>query len=331
MKLSIIIVNFRGWHDLATCLDSLAYLLDDTVPTTEIIVVDNCSDDGQFGPMSERYGKVIFVENTGNHGFAHGCNHGVLSASGDQLLFLNPDARDPGDQVRHFLQIKSKHDGNTLLTVRQLDQNGKAQKVFDNFPSALTLLGPIRALLRLFAPKHYADARKVVAARLEVDWVSGAAVMIARSTFNALGGWCDDYWMYSEDVDLCRRARNLGFGVAYSGEATLEHRHGGTSRRNVETTALTKSEVIISRHLYAHRHLAWPHAALYHSLIIIFRYLPLALAAGVKGVWKKAPQTIHIRAVMFTRLSAYYRRIFREGNWLSKRSVNHKPTVSQQL
>jgi GT2 family glycosyltransferase len=330
MNLSIIIVNFRGWDDLATCLDSLAYLVGGIAPATEIIVVDNCSDDGCFGPMSERYQQVVFIENTGNHGFANGCNLGALNASGTQLLFLNPDARDPGHQVQQFLKIKSGHDDNTLLTVRQLDQNGKAQKVFDNFPNALTLLGPIRALLRLIAPKHYVDARRVGAARLEVDWVSGAALMIARSTFDTLGGWCDDYWMYSEDVDLCRRAKNKGFAVAYSGEINLEHRHGGTSRRNAETTALTKSEVIISRHLYAHRHLAWLHAALYHGLIIIFRYLPLAVAALVKGWWKQAPQPIHIRAVMFTRLSAYYRRIFIEGNWLSKRSINHKRSVSRQ-
>lgn len=325
MRLSIIIVNFRGWDDLATCLDSLAYLLTGEPPETEIIVVDNCSDDGRLGPMSERFHQVRFIENTGNHGFANGCNLGASTASGDQLLFLNPDARDPGQQVQRMLQIKFEHDGSTLLTVRQLDQKGKAQKVFDNFPSALTLFGPTRALLRLIAPQSHADARRVADHWLEVDWASGSAIMIARTIFDALQGWCDDYWMYSEDVDLCRRARNMGFRVAYCGEVTLEHRHGGTSRRNAETTALTKSEVIISRHLYAHRHLAWPHAVLYHSLIVVFRYLPLALAALLRALWRNGPYAIHIRAVMFTRLSAYYRRIVVEGNWLSKRSVNYNP------
>ena len=330
MRHSIIIVNFRGWDDLATCLDSLAYLITRESPQTEIVVVDNCSDDGQLGPVSERYPDVCFVENTGNHGFANGCNLGASTASGDQLLFLNPDARDPGQQVQRLFQIKSEHDNTTLLTVRQLDQKGKPQKVFDNFPSALTLFGPIRALLRLIARRSYADARRVQDRWLEVDWVSGAVIMIARSAFDALQGWCDDYWMYSEDVDLCRRARNMGFRVAYSGEVTLEHRHGGSSRRNAETRALTKSEVIISRHLYAHRHLAWPHAVLYHSLIVTFRYLPLVLAALVQRFWKNTPYAIHIRAVMFTRLSAYYCRIILEGNWLSKRSINYKPPVGRR-
>ena len=322
MKLSIIIVNFRGWDDLGTCLDSLAYLFTDEPPQSEIIVVDNCSDDGQLGPVSERYPHVRFVENTGNLGFANGCNLGASTASGEQLLFLNPDARDPGQQVELFLQIKSAHDDKTLLTVRQLDEKGKPQKVFDNFPGALTLLGPVRALLRMIAPAKYVDARRVADKWLEVDWASGAAIMISRTAFDALNGWCDDYWMYSEDVDLCRRARNMDLPVAYSGEVTLEHRHGGTTRRNVETAALTKSEVIISRHLYAHRHLGWLHALVYHAMIVTFRYAPLSLAALIKRLWKKTPYSIHIRAVMFTRLNAYYRRILVHGNWLSKRSPN---------
>ena len=327
MKLSIIIVNFSGWDDLANCLDSLNYLLICEPPLAEIIVVDNCSTDDQLDPVSKRYPRVFFVKNTGNHGFANGCNLGAASASGEQLLFLNPDARDPGQQVQRFLQIKAKYDNNTLLTVRQLDQKGKPQKVFDNFPSALTLFGPSRALLRLIFPRRYVDSRRATDHWLEVDWASGAAIMIARSTFDALHGWCDDYWMYSEDVDLCRRARNKGFCVVYSGEASIEHRHGGASRRNADTTALTKSEVIISRHLYAHRHLAWPHAVLYHSLIVTLRYFPLALAVGLKRLWKNAPNAIHIRAAMFTHLSAHYRRIVSHGNWLSVRSVNYTAPV----
>ena len=68
MKLSIVIVNFRGWDDLETCLDSLAYLLTGEPPETEIIVVDNCSDDGRLAPMSERFHRVRFIENTGTTG-----------------------------------------------------------------------------------------------------------------------------------------------------------------------------------------------------------------------------------------------------------------------
>jgi GT2 family glycosyltransferase len=324
MSLSIIIVNFRGWDDLEICLESLLYLVSDETAQTEVIVVDNCSDDGQLGPFSQKFSAVRFIENTGNHGFANGCNLGAASATGDQLLFLNPDARDPGDQVKGFLQFKMEQPETTLLTVRQTDRQGRPQKVFDNFPSALTLFGPGRALLRLIAPKRYVDARRFRADYLEVDWISGSALMISRAAFDALQGWCEDYWMYSEDVDLCRRARDRGFAVACCGDFSLEHRHGGTSRRNAETTALTKSEVIISRHLFAHRHLSWPHAAVYHGMILVFRYAPLSLAALLKGLWKGAPFAIHIRAVMFARLSAYYRRILSQGNWLSKRSPNYQ-------
>jgi GT2 family glycosyltransferase len=82
--------------------------------------------------------------------------------------------------------------------------------------------------------------------------------------------------MYSEDVDLCRRAHGAGHRVAVIGGATLMHAHGGASRKDSPTAALTRSEVVISRHFYASRHFGALHAALYHAALVVTRFVPKA-------------------------------------------------------
>ena len=172
------------------------------------------------------------MQNDGNWGFADGCNRGAMEARGEFLLFLNPDAEDPGGGIVALLEQARAHPDAAILTARQVDENGRAQKVFDAFPSLATLFGPARALLRLVAPGRYPDPRSDRAVYLEVDWVSGSVFLIRRSVFAALGGFCNGFWMYSEDVDLCRRARDAGHRVALAGAVTLVHAHGAASRKD---------------------------------------------------------------------------------------------------
>jgi GT2 family glycosyltransferase len=257
--LSIVTVNFRSWDKLARCLA--------TLPPCEVIVVDNVSGDGLLPAFAAAHPRVRFLENDGNWGFADGCNRGAREASGEFLLFLNPDAEDPGGGIAQLLAVARAHTEAAIFTARQVDELGHAQKAFDVFPSLATLFGFARALLRR-------DPRRERAAYREVDWVSGSALLIRRSVFLSLGGFENGFWMYSEDVDLCRRARNAGHRVGFVGEATLVHAHGGATRRDSTTSSLTRSEVVISRHYYASRHFGAVHAALYHVALALTRFRP---------------------------------------------------------
>lgn len=278
VQLSIVIVNYRSWDALSRCLASLAPLRAVFGSATEIIVVDNASGDGRLKAAADAHPGARFVSNDGNWGFADGCNVGASRAEGELLLFLNPDAEDPGGQVAALVAEAHAHPEASIFTARQIDGDGRLHKVFDTFPSLATLFGPARALLRLIAPSRYPDPRRERTGYLEVDWVSGSALLIRRSVFVALDGFCNGFWMYSEDVDLCRRARNAGHRVAVTYAVTLVHAHGGVSRTNPVTAALTRSEVIVSRHFYASRHLGWQ-APLYHLALIATRFLPALLSA----------------------------------------------------
>ena len=308
MQLSIVIVNYRSWTVLSRCLASLSPLVNGPTSSVEIIVVDNASGDGLYTAFAQAHPGVRFVQNDGNWGFADGCNRGAMEARGEFLLFLNPDAEDPGGGISALLEQARAHADAAILTARQVDENGRAQKVFDAFPSLATLFGPARALLRLVAPGRYPDPRQDQAGYLEVDWVSGSVFLIRRGVFEALGGFCNGFWMYSEDVDLCRRARDAGHKVALAGAVTLVHAHGGVSRKDPETAAITRSEVVVSRHFYASRHLGRWQAPLYHLALAATRFVPAAL----------------VRAGVARHLAAYYRGVPSLG-WRSPRSRGHSP------
>ena len=321
MDLSIIIVNFRAWNDLERCLTSLAPLAEFARPSTEIVVVDNASGDGQAERFAERHPQVELIVAPGNHGFAHGCNVGAQSARGEELLFLNPDVIDPGGSVAEFWAIKKQSPEITILTVRQTDESGSPQRVFDAFPTVFNMFGPVRALLRLLMPARYPDAKRGDPVRRSVDWVSGSALMISRADLESLGGWCDEFWMYSEDVDLCRRAGDAGLEVVFDPSVTLIHKHGGSSRRDHATKAMTKAEVTISRHLDAARRLALPARWLFHSVLVVTRYVPRLLAYVLAPLLRL--EGLRLESAIFEHLTQYYGSAVKYRTWVSPRSLRH--------
>jgi GT2 family glycosyltransferase len=317
--LSIVIVNYRCWDRLSSCLASLDPLLRGSAPANEIVVVDNVSGDGLLPAFAAAHSGVRFIENDGNWGFADGCNRGARASSGEFLLFLNPDAQDPGGGIEALLEAARAHPEAAIVTSRQVDEHGRAQKVFDTFPSLWTLFGPARAALRMVAPGRYPDPRRALEEYLEVDWVSGSALLIRRSVFDALDGFCNGFWMYSEDVDLCRRARDRGYIVAFAGGVTLVHQHGGATRNDPATAALTRSEVVVSRHFYASRHLHRLEASAYHVMLAASRFLPAAVAALASVLGLGGVRPIRIRAGMARHLARYYLSVASQG-WRSRRS-----------
>lgn len=319
VELSIVIVSYRSWASLSRCLASLSPLTGGPAPVAEILVVDNASGDGLLPAFTQAHPGVRFVQNDGNWGFADGCNQGAIEARGEFLLFFNPDAEEKGGGIVALCAAARSHPDVAILTARQVDENGRAQKVFDAFPSLWTLFGLTRAMLRLVAPGRFPDPRRDHVGDLEVDWVSGSVLLIRRSVFEALSGFCNGFWMYSEDVDLCRRARDAGHKVAVAGAVTLVHAHGGASRKDPETAAITRSEVVVSRHFYASRHLGPWQAPAYHLLLAATRFVPAALAFVVAKLGFGALPAVRVRSGVARHLARYYRQVPSRG-WRSGRA-----------
>jgi GT2 family glycosyltransferase len=317
MKLSIITVNYRSWGHLES---ALVELQKDFPDNWEVIVVDNESDPESFDAFTTRFPWVKCIANPRNSGFGFGCNIGVATASGEQLLFMNPDVIASSESIQALIDIKKKHDIG-IVAPRQVSSSGKPQKVFDDFPSLLNQSKMLKALLRLLLPSRFPDPRGDHTEMTYCDWVTGSVLLIDRVDFDAIGGWTEDYWMYVEDADLCRKAHDKNLSVAYVPEVQVIHAHGGSSRINVAVKSMTKLEVIISKHVYTAQHTTGLECRLTHTLIILLRLPILVVASILDLITLRQIPALRVRSSMLTGLLQYYSGVVRNGSWLSPRAI----------
>ena len=323
MKLSIITVNYKSWGHLEAALS----VLNDGFPEDwEIIVVDNESDPTEFDAFAARFPWVTFIANPDNSGFGCGCNIGVAKASGEQLLFMNPDVVAAPPDIQKLMQIKKQHDIG-IVAPQQVSAAGKAQKVFDDFPSLLNQSKTLKALLRFLLPGKFRDPRAEYRELTYCDWVTGSVLLIDHEDFDAIGGWSEDYWMYVEDADLCRKAHDCGLSVAYAPEVRGIHAHGGSSRLNVAVKSMTKLEVIISKHVYTQHHTRGLARWLTHTLIVLLRMPMLVFAGALDLVTLLQVPTLRVRSRMLLGLLRYYGGVIRTGSWLSPRALANQSSA----
>ncbi|NNF51248.1 MAG: glycosyltransferase family 2 protein [Gammaproteobacteria bacterium] len=326
MQLSIITVNYRSWKHLENLLSDLIAAPEVADRQWELIVVDNDSADGNLEQFSARFKDVRFVANKGNFGFAHGNNLGASHAAGEALLFINPDVRADPDSVRQLIQTGKAHPEVALLTALQVDAKGRPQKAFDRFPNLLTYVRTIRSLAGLHRRSDL-DPNARGDELIHCDWISGSLLLIDHICFDELGGWCEDFWMYAEDMDLSRTAQDKGMLRACSRSCVFVHLHGGASRRDGPTTLLTKTEVMISAHVYIARHFSGLHQWANHTIVLMRNLVPLAMSALLSVVTLGLAGGLRLRAKLFIRITAYYYSALKTGTWLSPRSVNYAPRL----
>jgi GT2 family glycosyltransferase len=239
---------------------------------------------------------------------------------------MNPDVIATVTDIRHLMQIKAQH-GIGIVAPRQVSASGKAQKVFDDFPSLLNQSKTLKALLRVLRPSRFRDPRADYRELTYCDWVTGSVLLIDHEDFDAVGGWSEDYWMYVEDADLCRKATDCGLSVAYAPEVEVIHAHGGSSRLNVAVKSMTKLEVIISKHVYTRNHTRGLSRWLTHTLIVLLR-MPMLIIAGLLDLitFRQVP-TLRVRSRMLGGLLGYYLGVIESGSWLSPRAIANQSSA----
>lgn len=321
MNLSIIIVNYRSWGHLQKALDTLQ---PGFPKDWEIIVVDNESQPGPIAEFKHNYPWVTFVANERNSGFGFGCNLGAARASGANLLFMNPDVIANSKNIRSLLRLKEQHPAIALLAPKQVNEFGRPQKVCDEFPDLHNQSKIVKGLLRPVWPSKFATPPPGDSALVYCDWLTGSFLLVSRKDFDKLGGWSADYWMYAEDADLCRRAHDLGMRVAYAPNIQVVHIHGGSSRINVEVKAMTKLEVIISKHVYTANHFRGARRSMMHILIFSLRLPALVIASLLDLLTLRLIPGLRVRSRILVGLIKYYAGVRRTGEWLSPRAIENQ-------
>ena len=247
-ELSIIIVNYKSWSVLEKCIESIS---SKNKSNNEIIIVDNHSDDNLVKEYKIKYNKCKWIINDKNLGFSKACNIGAKAAKYEHFVFLNPDT-ELGTNC--LIQLKSNiiNYPNSIISISQLDSHGNKTFPYGKFLSIKTFNGIIRLLFRFLKfESRLEDHEKPL---LKPDWVSGSFLSIDKKNFNKLGGWDEDYWMYYEDMDLCKRAKNIGMEIILINSISCTHHHGKSSRIDQKITLKTKTQLLKSGIIFIDKH-----------------------------------------------------------------------------
>lgn len=321
MDISIIIVNYRGWKALDECLESINIILSTTF-SFEVIIVDNFSNDGQFPVFKQKYSKFTFIENSGNNGFSNGCNFGAGIATGNHFLFLNPDTKLTFEALETLLQEAVAHPEIGILSCLQINENNVFYKQNNLFPALGRFFGISRSLFRKLNKAKLEKRFNDTADLFYPDWVTGAVIFISRKWFSKIKGWNEDYWLYFEDVDLCKKIIDNEGKVAVTRKATIFHQHGGASRLNVNTKALTKTEVIISKHVYISNQFSTGIQLYLHSLLILGVFIEKIILTLLSLFLFFIPK-LKVNRLMLKNLSVYYFNAIQKQTWISPRAMNY--------
>ncbi|MEO6694625.1 MAG: glycosyltransferase family 2 protein [Ignavibacteria bacterium] len=224
MEASLIIVNYNTQEHLEKCLTSILYFTKKI--DFEIIVIDNNSPEREIENFPRLFPRARFYFRDVNDGFGSGCNYGASKAKGNYLVFVNPDIVFDSDCLsKMFEYMESNLDAGAVSPVLK-DFAGKLTYIYNQFPNIFwefhEATGKGNQKKMDDNLKVFYDQKKY-GVNIEVDWVTGACIMIKSELFRKLKGYDENYFLYYEDTDLQYRIRQLGFKIFCLSDKEVKH------------------------------------------------------------------------------------------------------------
>jgi N-acetylglucosaminyl-diphospho-decaprenol L-rhamnosyltransferase len=287
MDLSIIIINWKSVNFTRHCLASICANAGDL--KYEVIVVDNASYDGCEQMVKSEFPHVTFLQSEENLGFAGANNLAFARSQGCNVMFLNPDTEIQGAALQTLVSSLESIPAAGMVGARLLNSDLSVQTTcIVALPSILNQALSSRHLRTAF-PKWriwgmqalFEDPKEPVA----VEAISGACMVARRHVIAQLGGFTTDYFMYSEDMDLCLKVERSGWKIYFVPDAAIIHHAGGSSSSRAESNfSSIMLHESVTRFMELHRGRLY--AALYRSstafmavsrLCLLILALPLAV------------------------------------------------------
>lgn len=255
--IAIIIVSCNTRGLLADCLKSVA--AKQASGLAETWVVDNASSDSSADMVAKDFPAVHLIRNDQNRGFAAANNQALSRASGRFFFLLNSDARVLGDCCEQLQAALMADGGLGIVGPRLLNPDGSVQPSWGSFPNPINEFFFQSFLFKLW-PSGLPYGRRVhplqrAAYRRfrQVDWVTGAALMLRRELYETLGGLPEDTFMYAEDLEYCWRAQKAGFHSAYCPAAQVVHLGQASAGRDYQRWIVNYTGALLA---YYERHCA---------------------------------------------------------------------------
>ncbi|MFZ2187269.1 MAG: glycosyltransferase family 2 protein [Candidatus Moraniibacteriota bacterium] len=240
--ISLIFVNYRSVRYLAKALESL-FSFEKETGLFEVIVVNNdVSEGSSLEALGLRF-PFLLIENGTNIGFGRGNNVGAKRAQGKLLGFINPDILWAGPHLRGIGGVFAEKKQIGILGMGMVDAKRREEA---------WSAGTEPSLANLFRNNLLAPQQSYwKAPGLSFpDWVSGGALFVQKDLFSLIGGFDERFFLYFEDVDLCKEARRRGFSVARSADHALIHLGGQSSH----SPQLQKKHFYASQRKYFEKH-----------------------------------------------------------------------------
>lgn len=272
-QLSIILLNYNKSQLTLNCLESLYshYAKEFEKGLFEVIVVDNSSQHEELALLTDKiklkkYKDLKMIKNNQNQGFSKGCNTGAKKASGKYLLFLNNDTVVEDKGIIGMAEYMETNSYVSILGGQLKKFNG------ENQPSTGKFYTLFNTFLLLAGMQKFGVTDKNPKIISEVDWVKGALLMMKKDVFDKLGGFDEKIFMYTEDMELCYRAKKAGFKTFFYPDVTIVHEDYGSSDRSFAIVQIYKGLLYFYKKHRSHFE---------YSLVKMMLYLKAGIAIGV--------------------------------------------------
>ena len=304
VDLSIVIVNWNVCDLLRRCLHSIFSNLQSPI-SSQVVVVDNGSSDGSVEMVRAEFPTVHVIANTENRGFPAANNQGLAVAQGRYILLLNPDTEIVGDGLATLLAFADAHPDVGMVGPQLLYPDGSIQSSRRRFPTLATAFFE-STWLQPYAPRRLLERYELLdqsdTVVQDVDWLYGAALMARREAIEQVGPMDESFFMYSEELDWCRRFRETGWRVVYLPAAQIIHHEGKSSE-----------QVVAARHIHFQtskvRYFRKYHGRVTAEALRLFLLVSYVWQLGVEGAkWLIG----HKRPLRAERIAAY-RQVLRSG------------------
>ncbi len=277
-KLSVIIVNYNAGRVILECIAS-CWRNAAADAEMEIIVVDNASADGSAQALAAR-DDIIFIRNRENLGYAAANNQGLAAARGEYFILLNPDVEVRAGVFDDLMDFLDENPNAGVVGPALVSPAGRLQESYRRFPNLVHLLGTRRSPIYRLWPRNpfsrqgfYGDLE--LDRPVKVDFIAGAAMMFKRQLVDLIGPLDPKYFMYVEDADFSRRARDAGYNTYLLPSLAILHHWG-------ESAALHPYRIVFIHHISMMRYLR------IHQPLQFALYLLLLPAVGVHILFELA-------------------------------------------
>ena len=231
-SIDIIVVNYNSTNCLIKCLESVLLHLNGY--QTNIFVEDN-ETNGSIGAVEARFDKVRIQKNIENIGFGAAINSALKKGESPYVVILNPDTSLPDHSLVSAIEFLEINKGIGIVGPRIYEQDGSIQGSARRFPTLLTsVFGRKSPFTKIFpnnpiTKKEFLCFNCVNNKEIDVDWVSGACMIVRREAIQQIDGFDERFFLYWEDTDLCKRLKNAGWRVVYFPSACVVHLVGQSS------------------------------------------------------------------------------------------------------